>query len=95
MISVKVKAILHLTTALGGREQIIVLPKGACIADLLVELEKKYGDPLIKVFQRESGELHPQLILMLNGRNILFLNGLKTVLKDGDELFFLPAVGGG
>lgn len=35
------------------------------------------------------------LVMLINGRNIARLNGLETVLKDGDQLtFFPPATGG-
>jgi molybdopterin converting factor small subunit len=32
---------------------------------------------------------------MVNGRDITFLNGLKTILKDGDEILIIPPVAGG
>jgi molybdopterin converting factor small subunit len=32
---------------------------------------------------------------LLNGRNIYFLEGLQTELKDGDQIFIRPAAAGG
>jgi molybdopterin converting factor small subunit len=32
---------------------------------------------------------------MVNGRSIEFLNGMDTVLQDGDEFSMLPLVTGG
>jgi molybdopterin converting factor small subunit len=32
---------------------------------------------------------------MVNGQTIQFLDGLGTVLKEGDEVLLLPLVGGG
>jgi molybdopterin converting factor small subunit len=31
----------------------------------------------------------------VNGREISVLNGLDTILKDGDEVVFVPVVHGG
>jgi molybdopterin converting factor small subunit len=33
--------------------------------------------------------------LLVNGRNCMFLQGLDTVVKDGDVVDVLPVVGGG
>jgi molybdopterin converting factor small subunit len=33
--------------------------------------------------------------LYLNNEDIRFLNGLKTAIKDGDEISIVPAVAGG
>jgi molybdopterin converting factor small subunit len=32
---------------------------------------------------------------MINGQSIEFLNGMDTVLQDGDEFLMLPLVAGG
>ncbi len=97
MIVVKVKAILDLAAILGGREQVIPLPEGSRLNDILQALAKKYGQPFKDYLyaNHEAEELRPELQLLLNGRNIFFLNGLKTELNEGDELFFLSPLGGG
>ena len=38
-----------------------------------------------------QGYLH----VLLNGRNIVFLDGSETRLKDGDTVAILPPIGGG
>jgi molybdopterin synthase sulfur carrier subunit len=38
-----------------------------------------------------KGYLH----VLLNGRNIVFLNGPETELSDGDTVAILPPIGGG
>lgn len=42
-----------------------------------------------------SGELNRFFNFYVNGVNAYFLNGVNTVLKDGDEVSVIPALGGG
>ncbi len=41
------------------------------------------------------GELRERLTVLVNGRNILFLDGLSTALRDGDVVSVFPPVYGG
>ncbi len=43
----------------------------------------------------ENMELKEDYIYLLNGRNVHFLNGKDTLLKDGDKISIFPPVGGG
>ncbi len=47
-----------------------------------------------KVFD-SSGQLRRDLTIMRNGRNINFLNGLETVLSQGDVIAVFPPTFGG
>jgi molybdopterin synthase sulfur carrier subunit len=35
------------------------------------------------------------MLVLVNGKEISVLNGLETVIKDGDEVVFVPVVHGG
>jgi len=37
----------------------------------------------------------PNTLILVNGKEISVLNGLETILNDGDELVFVPVVHGG
>ncbi|MCW4042602.1 MAG: MoaD family protein [Candidatus Bathyarchaeota archaeon] len=37
----------------------------------------------------------PNTLILLNGREISILNGLETLLKNGDEIVFVPISHGG
>jgi len=37
----------------------------------------------------------PNTLILVNGKEISVLNGLETMLNDGDELIFVPVVHGG
>ncbi len=39
--------------------------------------------------------LNKYILLSLNGKDIRHYNDLKTILQDGDEIIFLPAIAGG
>lgn len=96
MISIKVKAIMEMAQVMGRHEQVVSLPEDSRICNLLDALEENYGAPVSEILHRdETGGIRPNLIFVLNGSNILFLDGFDTKLKDGDELFFLPPIGGG
>lgn len=99
MISVKVKAVMDIADLFGCNEQVVSLPEGSRLSDLLDALGKKYGQTfaeiLRKIYKNEKEKHNRDLHLFLNGRNIVFLEGLETKLNNGDELFFLSPVGGG
>ncbi len=43
----------------------------------------------------EGGEIRRFVNIFVNGDDVRFLSGLKTELKDGDEVSIVPAVAGG
>lgn len=96
MISVRFKAIMAMAMVMRCYEQVVLLPEGARLRDLLDVLEEKYGPPLIEILCRdECGRANPRIIFFLNSKNVLSLDGFNTLLNDGDEVFPLPPVGGG
>ena len=62
--------------------------KGECILDSN-PLERERG-----IFA-DSDRLRPDLIVLLNGRNIAFLGGLAAPLEKGDVVSVFPPVKGG
>jgi hypothetical protein len=43
----------------------------------------------------EVGSLRPHVNVFVNGENIRHLSGLATTLREGDEVWLLPAISGG
>jgi molybdopterin synthase sulfur carrier subunit len=43
----------------------------------------------------EAGQIRRFVNIYINGDDVRFLDGLKTALKDGDEVSIVPAVAGG
>ena len=68
----------------------------ATVERVLKRLVELYGKDFIEyVFDRETGDIQSYLTLLVNGRSITTLDGLRTRLTDGDVLAILPPVGGG
>lgn len=93
MINVKIVASMDIAELIGDRETIMSLPRGSSLSDLLLELQEKYGEPITNFFYGTQRSLAQTVLL--NGRNIAFLEGTKTKLEDGDEVFLVPIVAGG
>lgn len=63
---------------------------------VLSSLVKLYGKPFVEyIYNHKTGEVKGFLQLLVNGKSIATLSGLKTELATGDVLAILPPVGGG
>lgn len=96
MITVKLRTILTLKTILGSGEIEIAFPEGTTLEQVITTLVNKHGDDLSShLYEPDSRNLRPYIRLMVNGRDIAFLEGMETVLRNGDDLLILPPVSGG
>ncbi len=90
----KVRAYATIRDVIGASVN-VTLQEGADVERLLDELVKLYGKSFSERILDERGELLPYVKLLVNGRDVDFLKGLRTTLKDGDEVALFPPVGGG
>ena len=96
MILVKVRTILTLKTIMGSGETELPVAEGSTLGQLVVTLVNRYGDDLAShLYEPNSKNLRSYIRLMVNGRDIAFLEEMKTVLRNGDEVLILPPVSGG
>jgi molybdopterin synthase sulfur carrier subunit len=96
MIKIKIYTILELKKILGQRELEVTIPNGSTVKDLLSWMMNKWGDKLTPhLYKSVNDSIFPHIRLMVNGRSIEFLNGIDTILQDGDEFSMLPLVAGG
>jgi len=87
---------MELKKILGQREFEVSIPQGSTVKDLLSWMINKWGDALsTHLYKPCSDSILPHIQLMVNGRSVEFLNGIETVLQDGDEFLMLPLVAGG
>jgi len=91
-----VQTILYLKKIVGAPEIEISAQKGCTLQEFLEKMVTARGVELAShFFKPNSTEILPHLRLMINGRDIGFLDGMKTELHDGDEVLILPPVSGG
>jgi len=92
IMKIKVKIFATLRDSVGWKEKEYNV-EAKDINDFLKEV---VGGKLYNIIMDKSkGELNPQYKILLNGRDIDFLEGLKTKLKDQDLIAIFPPVGGG
>lgn len=70
----------------------ISLDSRVVVSALLDELYRRY--PALQK-RLKTGLDKGYINLVVNGRNARLLNGIETVLSDGDRVAFLPSIGGG
>ena len=81
-INVKYRA--HLAELVKNSNESIL---AANVSEVLNHIKKQYGVQALK--------LAKTMLIVVNGQSILLQKHFKTVLKDGDEVSFLPICGGG
>ncbi len=66
---------------------------GQDVAEALEGLEASYPGFRARVY--EDGQLKHYVNVYVNGEEVRSLEGLRTPLKDGDEVAIIPALAGG
>lgn len=74
----------------GVREAGFSLADGSRLSDLLNRVYQEYGDTFKKEMAGIGG-----LRILVEGQENEVLDGLDTILKEGDTVALLPPVGGG
>jgi len=94
---VSVEYLGHIRNIIGtGQEEEIEIKEEASIADLLMVLSEKYGEPFKKaVYERSGTDVKSNYIITVNGYLLNQLGGVETKLKNGDHITLLPIVSGG
>ena len=65
------------------------------IRNLLEQLTLKFGEKFEELIFKNSTDLSKYVLITINGKDIRTLKGLQTILKQDDEIFFVPAIAGG
>ena len=68
--------------------------KGSTVIDIIGDLERQYPGMRDRLVD-ESGEIRRFVNVYVNQEDVRFLDGDKTVIKDGDEVSIVPAMAGG
>ncbi|UCC18845.1 MAG: MoaD/ThiS family protein [Promethearchaeota archaeon] len=65
------------------------------LADVISLFINEHGNKIRKSFINPEGKLESHVVILVNGRNYLFLDDLNTKLKDGDQIVISPPLVGG
>ncbi|MHA2391205.1 MAG: MoaD/ThiS family protein [Promethearchaeota archaeon] len=70
--------------------------EGKTVGDIISQFLKDYKDKLDgELLNNNKTKLNPQILILLNGRNIRYLKNFKTKLNDNDDLYLSFALAGG
>lgn len=90
------RAKLRIYAALGraaGRTFDVDIPRSCTLNSLLRAIAEQHG--FTHQLFDESGNLRRSYTVLVNGTSMYYLDGLNTLVKDGDEVVILAFVAGG
>lgn len=88
-----VKYFATIRTYTGENARVVDDPP-ATLGPLLETLSARYGRPFRRaVFSGD--ELNPEIIILVNGRNVVYSGRLEAPLAEEDEVSIFPMVAGG
>lgn len=69
--------------------------EGKTVGDIIKQFIAEYKNKLDEgLLSKNKKKLHPQIVVLLNGRNVA-PNKLKTKLNDGEDLYVSVPITGG
>ena len=78
----------------GGGERKVEI-SATTLAEAFTNISEKMGDDFKRRVLNDDGTPRSLINIYINGKNAKFSEGMETTLKDGDEIYILPAVAGG
>ena len=95
MINIKILFYSLLIDIVGKEEISVSFDNPLTIKDVLVRLSSMIGKEFEENIFSVKSSLSKYIIIGINGKDIRKFDGLDTIIKDGDEISFLPAIAGG
>ncbi len=79
-----------------GEDEVFIPAEAAPDLEALIQvLVGRFGERFAREVLTSDGEVRRDVNILVNGRNVQFLAGPDTRLKDEDTVSFLSAVAGG
>jgi molybdopterin converting factor small subunit len=70
--------------------------EGSTVGDIITQFVKDYKDKLDNnLLDKKKKRLHPDMVILLNGKDIKHLKKYKTSVNEGDKLFISYPISGG
>ncbi|MDQ6975639.1 MAG: ubiquitin-like small modifier protein 1 [Mariprofundaceae bacterium] len=89
-ITIRIPTPLRKLTA--GADEVAV--EGSNVSEVIDNLEAQHNGLKARLCD-DAGEIRRFVNVYVNDEDVRFLQGLKTAIKDGDELSIVPAIAGG
>ena len=77
----------------GGEKKVDI--SASTLFDAFSKISESMGDEFQRRALNPDGTPRSLINIYINGKNMRFSGGMQTILKDGDEVYILPAVAGG
>lgn len=65
------------------------------VFELLQRCETKVSNPFLSKLVDEEGNIKSGTMILVNGQNVLHLQGLRTIVRNGADIAIFPPGGGG
>jgi molybdopterin synthase sulfur carrier subunit len=95
MINTKIIFLSVLMDITGNEETMISIDENSTIMDLLNKLINLFGNEFENTIFEKSELQNKYIIIGINGKDVRSLNGLNTIIQNGDEISIMPAIAGG
>ncbi len=92
MIKIKFYSLIRMHL---GINEIEVKTNSISIEDLLEEVEKQINKKFLDQLVNNNHQIIHGTMILINGRNIVHLDGLNSIVVEGDEISIFPPGGGG
>ena len=90
----EIKVFATLRDVVGGKSIQVDTTQPMRVAELLQQVIAKHPLLRAKLFAPDGG-LNPSVHILINGRDVRFLDGVDTVVSASDSVQMFPPVGGG
>lgn len=94
-VDIKIR-LLGVFRGLSGKSQMSIRIQGDTMGDVVQALASSLtAEARRLLIDEELGDPRPNALILLNGKEISVLKGLKTRIKNGDEVTVIPVSHGG
>lgn len=94
-MKVNLKFLASIREIAGAHEIQFEINPGSTVESLLEILESRFGAEFKEAVGKPFEDKNPKIMFIVNGRDIDFLKGPRTELKEGDTVVLIPPVAGG
>lgn len=94
-MAVTVRLIGALRSTTGKGKLTIKMKNAVSLREFIKRMVKELPKLKRALIDPELEDPRPNTLILVNGKEIGVLNGLETMLKDGDQVVFVPVLHGG